>query len=224
MKKITITSAILLAGTVLVNAQVDGAVTVPVAMPAVAPQMQRQAPNQKQVRENMIKRPVAQTLPPQGENKNSEVRENSIQGQGPIPMTGDSVTDTKIRALIAEMDAKIKAIRDDYQSRIKTVIGNRKIVNNGTSTRPMMPKGPESDSPRFGSSTRPVEGRDNQDNRNERGDSPQNIGSSTDYRNNFPRRDGGEVRGTNTENVGQAVGDGVTTRFKNFFRGMMGGN
>ncbi len=219
MKKITMLTAVLVAGTIFANAETQT-------------QVQVEVQGQKPIRENMMRRVIptqrpTTATPPQpsgikgvgsvgdtnGEKKddntggdNGEVRGD---GQPPIPMTGDSLTDAKIKALAIEMETKIKNIRYEYQVKIKEVIGTRKI-NNGPVPGPRMPIYTDDNRQNIGSTT--------DSNR-------QNVGSSTD-RNipPMPRRNTGEVKGESVDGVGQSVGDGVGMRFKNFFRGFLGGN
>lgn len=200
MKKITITiaTAILIAGTVFANAETN---------------------TQGQNPRAMMRRGVATTqvvgsstrpMPPQGGEGREGLR---VEGMMPIVTTGDDATDAQIKALATEMEAKVKAIRDDYQTRIESIIksklplqaaaqamyAGKKIgttLNQGTTTRSMMQRGVDENLPN---------------------------GSSTDV--NIPPmgRRFGEVRGLNTEGVGQAVGQDVGSRMMGFFRGMFGG-
>jgi hypothetical protein len=50
------------------------------------------------------------------------------------PITGDLATDNQVRALQKEMEQKIQAIRTEYQAKIKAVIGDKKILRQGSST------------------------------------------------------------------------------------------
>ncbi|MCX6756746.1 MAG: hypothetical protein NTW35_01140 [Candidatus Nomurabacteria bacterium] len=208
MKKITMLTAVLVAGTIFANAETQT-------------QVQVEVQGQKPIRENIMRRviptqrPTTATPPqPSGikgvgavgntngdkkdDNKGSDNGEVRGGGQPPIPMTGDSVTDAKIKALAIEMETKIKNIRDEYQVKIKEVIGTRKI-NNGPVPGPRMPIYTD--------------------------DNRQNMGSTTDGAvPPMPRRNTGEVKGESVDGVGQSVGDGVGMRFKNFFRGFLGGN
>jgi hypothetical protein len=62
---------------------------------------------------------------------------SSTQGRPQMalpPITGDPATDNQVRALQKEMEQKIQAIRTEYQAKIKAVIGDKKIIRQGTTT------------------------------------------------------------------------------------------
>ncbi len=157
MKKIIVTTALLLAGTVMANAEVQTGA---------------------QVKANIKARAV------------------QMMGTSTRPTTGTS-TDAlgqQIKALNMEMEAKIKAIRDEYQVKMKALIAAHN--GNGTTTRPIKER---DDRPLTGSST---------------------VGSSTRERGvpPMPRlRLDGEVRGAASENEGQGGA------FGKFIRGLFGG-
>lgn len=181
MKKITITTAILIVGTILVNAETEG---------------------QKPPRIY----PIRNIAPAQAMSSSSRVAPPKLEEGRPVSnmlqqmvTTGDAETDAKIKALNVEMEAKIKSIRDEYQAKLKEIIGTRKIINS-TSTRPMMPRDQEGNDQRFGSST-------------------DNNGNNIPPR---PRREYGEVKGVNTEDIGQVVGQDVGSRMKSFFGSLFG--
>jgi hypothetical protein len=46
----------------------------------------------------------------------------------PVPSTGDVRIDEQVRALHKEMEAKIKTLRDEYQKKLKAIIGERKLL------------------------------------------------------------------------------------------------
>lgn len=84
---------------------------------------------------------VIKSMPP--------VRSSSTEPQGnregmpklEIPTTGDSAIDSQIVSLFKEQEDKIKAIHQEYEAKIKALIGDRKISGHGsmaTGTRPMM--------------------------------------------------------------------------------------
>lgn len=159
--------------------------------------------------------PAAQMIMKQG----GEMPQMMVQ----LPLTGDKVTDEKIRALHKEMEDKIKAIRDDYQAKIKAVIGDKKIINrgNGTTTPPAWGRGGRFDNasgtPR-GTTTRPMMDRMRND----------QIGTGTPREgregrpmmmqgNGMPR--GPEVRGAMTGDSNEdAKPEGIIGFFGRFFR------
>lgn len=60
--------------------------------------------------------------------------------------TGDVDTDSQVKALTKEMEAKIQAIRSEYMTKIKAIIASKKatirpIVTKGTTTPPGMERG-----------------------------------------------------------------------------------
>lgn len=46
----------------------------------------------------------------------------------PLMSTGDKKIDEQVRALHKEMEGKIKVIRDEYQKKLKKIIGERKLM------------------------------------------------------------------------------------------------
>lgn len=75
-----------------------------------------------------------------GMSEPTSVKEMIIKemGQPPFMITGDATIDAKIKALHIEMESKIKMIRDDYQAKIKILIGNKKLI---PSKKDMMERG-----------------------------------------------------------------------------------
>ena len=79
-----------------------------------------------------------------------------------IPRTGDSIIDGKIATLVKEREEKIKAIREEYQAKIKAIIGDKKVLMKemmASGTRPMMDdmkKKMENEEYRSGSGTPPM--------------------------------------------------------------------
>lgn len=89
------------------------------------------------------------------------IRASSTETQGrpevmprlEAPKTGDSVIDNQISNLVKEREAKIKAIHEEYKTKIDALIGNKKVEGRGmmgTSSRPM------EDRWNNGSGTRPM--------------------------------------------------------------------
>ncbi len=133
----------------------------------------------------------------------------------PMMTTGDATIDAQIKALNMEMETKIKAIRDDYLSRIKTIVGDKKPMMASTTPRGMMEgkKKGFDDGKKMG---RP-------------------FASSTDGTMRPPmmrREDGQGEQGDRGDNRGEGqrplppqgqMGDSVGPRIQNFFRGFFGG-
>ncbi len=121
------------------------------------------------------------------------------------PMTGDAATDKKIQALHKEMMDKIKATREEYQKKIKAVIGERKVLTK--------------EAVRMMQASSTMKGDDHM--RMMKGSSTMVTSSSTEGRRPFPRN--GEVRGESTEanEVGatEAQGQGGFRGFFNRFFG-----
>lgn len=100
----------------------------------------------------------AMMISSQGGVANAPVRpgmaSTSILVKLPIPTTGDPVIDAKLAVLIQERDAKIKAIDDEYRTKIQTLIGTRPLkVFPMMATGTMMRDGVGMNNGRFGSST-----------------------------------------------------------------------
>lgn len=135
-------------------------------------------------------------LPPQG---------------GPMMTTGDATIDAQIKALNMEMETKIKAIRDDYLAKIRTIVGTKRSVV-ASSTRPMMgtttPRGMMEGEKRGFDEGRKM-GRP--------------FASSTDGTMRPPMMRREESQGEQEDNRGQ-IGDNVGARIQNFFKGFFGGN
>ncbi len=61
------------------------------------------------------------------------------QALPPMVTTGDTTVDQQIRTLHREMEAKIKALRDEYQTKMKAIIGDKKptiVRPDGSTTTP----------------------------------------------------------------------------------------
>jgi hypothetical protein len=164
MKKIAIGAALLVAGTLLVNAETLTA--------------------SSSVRGGIKPKP-----PVSGGDRGMRGSSTRPMGSSTRPMNGSS-TDTvgaQIKALNMEMEAKIKAIREEYRVKIQAIIG---------STTPRMGDGQD-----MGSSTGDGHGRG-------RGDM---MGSSTQGR---PQ---GEVEGASTVNVDAQEGSAIGNFFRGLF-------
>lgn len=191
MKKILAITALAIAGTMTVNAETGASVGTQVQVKGAPVQAQGQGKmNLKAKAVEMIKA----NNPGMGE-----------EGMPAMPTTGDAVTDAQLKALVTEMETKVKAIRDEYQAKIKVIIEAR-IQAAGTSTRPMMPKN----------------GGDQQ-----RGGAEGQAGMNANATNTnggvppMPRmRIDGQVKGDFTASQSQPQGGGVIK----FLRGLFGGN
>ena len=99
MKKLTITTVLLIAGTVFVNAETN---------------------SQVQKLREMVKRPVAQKVVASSTRPMpTQDIEGKSEGMMPVLSTGDDAIDAQIKVLAIEMETKVKLIRDEYQTKIK---------------------------------------------------------------------------------------------------------
>ena len=168
----------------------------------------------------------------QGEMKGKMGQSEARGGQVEpiIPQTGDPVVDAQLRALGAEMEAKIKAIREEYQPKFKALIGDRKVKGVGvmsSSTRPVMGSSTRDmirgEEGRMGSSTRPMMGtgsstRPMMGSSTHEGMPPQGGERPENKGGQRPRVGNGQVRGANSE---QSEYQGFD-QMKSLFMGMFG--
>ncbi len=87
-----------------------------------------------QTNENRNERQVRPMMP-----KNIEQRvENRLDERGVMMTTGDAVIDAQIKTLIQERDQKIKTINDEYATKLKALIGDKKILPTSAFGKRMM--------------------------------------------------------------------------------------
>ncbi len=67
----------------------------------------------------------AKPMPTKPEMKRGGVEAN---GNAMIPTIGDATIDAQLKVLTLEMEAKIKAIHEEYSLKIQTLIGNKRLI------------------------------------------------------------------------------------------------
>lgn len=206
MKKLTIITAVLIAGTIFANAKTETQVRTPKENVKLLVTEKRATTtedvysgsndNKKRI---TVDQKFAPPTPVTSTNSVTKTKPGNVKlvwdMPTPIFITGDKEIDAKIKSLMTEMDAKVKIIHNEYQAKILELVGKAKPTNENL----------------------PI----NTSNVNPNGN---NVGSTTNG--NIPPgpKNSGEVKGVSTTNFGETFGQGIGSRFKNILGGILGKN